>query len=61
VYAAGRRFSRHGWSYCLSTELRRRRSGTDRASALFWEDEFRGIDLLNPMWHLQDLTPLGRE
>jgi predicted dithiol-disulfide oxidoreductase (DUF899 family) len=30
-------------------------------SALLGEDEFRGIDLLSPMWHLQDLTPMGRE
>ena len=31
------------------------------ASAIMGEDEFRGIDLLNPMWHLQDLTPTGRQ
>lgn len=31
------------------------------ASALMGEQEYRGIDLLSPIWHLQDLTLAGRE
>ena len=30
------------------------------ASALMGADEFRGIDLLSPVWNLLDLTPEGR-
>lgn len=45
--------------------LERSPDGTMRhfysASALMGEGEFRGIDLLSPMWHLQDLTPQGRQ
>lgn len=31
------------------------------ASAIMGEDEFRGIDLQSPIWHLQDITPVDRE
>ncbi|MCP3918571.1 MAG: DUF899 domain-containing protein [bacterium] len=30
------------------------------ASAILAEGEYRGIDLLSPVWHLLDLTPEGR-
>lgn len=30
------------------------------ASAIMGEGEFRGLDLLNPLWNLLDLTPGGR-
>ncbi|MGI9385707.1 MAG: DUF899 family protein [Methyloligellaceae bacterium] len=30
------------------------------ASAIMSENEFRGLDMLNPLWNLLDLTPEGR-
>jgi predicted dithiol-disulfide oxidoreductase (DUF899 family) len=32
---------------------------TYSGSAMLGHDEYRGIDLLSPLWHLQDLTPAG--